>query len=84
MEAWFRYNWMVREQWYEWCGELTEEELLRERTGGIGSILRTLFHIVDVEWSWMRNFVRRSRRLFTPGMIVWRPVSSAIPSPMAV
>ncbi|MFD1774109.1 DinB family protein [Paenibacillus rhizophilus] len=55
MEAWFSYNWMVREQWYEWCGELTEEELLCERTGGVGSILRTLFHIVDVEWSWIRS-----------------------------
>lgn len=45
---------MVREQWYEWCESISEEELLRARTGGVGSILKTLFHIVDVEWSWIQ------------------------------
>jgi len=50
----FRYNWQVREDWYAWCERVPEEELLRERTGGVGSILKTLFHIVDVEWSWIR------------------------------
>jgi len=45
---------MVREEWYRWCEELSEEELLQKRTGGMGSILQTLFHIVDVEWSWIR------------------------------
>ncbi|MBD7966743.1 DinB family protein [Paenibacillus gallinarum] len=54
METFFRYNWIVREQWYEWCVDLPEEELLCPRTGGVGSILQTLFHIVDVEWSWIR------------------------------
>ncbi|CDN42245.1 MULTISPECIES: DinB family protein [Paenibacillus] len=54
MQFWFSYNWMVREQWYEWCGELSQEELLQERTGGVGGILKTLFHIVDVEWSWLQ------------------------------
>ncbi|MDH6442695.1 putative damage-inducible protein DinB [Paenibacillus sp. PastF-4] len=44
---------MVREQWYEWCGDISEEELLATRIGGVGSILKTLFHIVDVEWSWI-------------------------------
>jgi uncharacterized damage-inducible protein DinB len=45
---------MVREDWYRWCEELGEEELLQNRTGGMGSILQTLFHIVDVEWRWIR------------------------------
>ncbi|MEO2206563.1 DinB family protein [Paenibacillus pabuli] len=54
METFFRYNWMVREQWYAWCEELPLEELLRPRTGGVGSILQTLFHIIDVEWSWLQ------------------------------
>lgn len=45
---------MVREQWYEWCESISEEELLGARTGGVGSILKTLFHIVDVEWSWIQ------------------------------
>jgi uncharacterized damage-inducible protein DinB len=51
----FRYNWMVREDWYQWCKEVPEEELLRIRTGGVGGVLHTLFHIIDVEWSWIRS-----------------------------
>ncbi|MEK4347933.1 DinB family protein [Paenibacillus sp. FSL P4-0184] len=54
MQTFFQYNWMVREQWYEWCENISEEELLGARTGGVGSILKTLFHIVDVEWSWIQ------------------------------
>jgi len=50
----FRYNWQVREDWYAWCEGVSEEELLKARTGGVGSILHTLFHIVDVEWSWIQ------------------------------
>lgn len=49
----FRYNWQVRDQWFEWCRQLTLEELKTERTGGVGGILETLFHIVDVEFSWI-------------------------------
>ncbi|GGG60774.1 DinB family protein [Paenibacillus radicis (ex Gao et al. 2016)] len=55
MEAWFRYNWMVRDQWYQWCEELPHEELIRQRTGGTGSLLKTFFHIADVEWSWIQQ-----------------------------
>ncbi|MGG0719703.1 DinB family protein [Robertmurraya massiliosenegalensis] len=54
MLTFFRYNWAVREDWYLWCEEISEEELLETRTGGMGSILQTLFHIIDVEWSWIR------------------------------
>jgi uncharacterized damage-inducible protein DinB len=54
LQTLFRYNWMVREEWYRWCEDINEEELLRSRTGGVGSILHTLFHIIDVEWSWIR------------------------------
>lgn len=53
MKTLFRYNWMVREEWYKWCEELPEEELLKPRVGGVGGILKTLFHIADVEWSWI-------------------------------
>lgn len=53
MQPFFRYNWIVREQWYAWCEEVSEEELLKARTGGVGSILKTLFHIADVEYSWI-------------------------------
>ncbi|KQL45128.1 damage-inducible protein DinB [Brevibacillus choshinensis] len=54
MQTFFQYNWKVREEWYRWCEDVPAEELLRVRTGGVGGILHTLFHIVDVEWSWFR------------------------------
>ncbi|WP_054957303.1 DinB family protein [Paenibacillus dakarensis] len=54
MQVLFQYNWMVREQWYQWCEDITCDKLLQHRTGGVGSILQTLFHIIDVEWSWIR------------------------------
>ncbi|MBU9713564.1 DinB family protein [Evansella tamaricis] len=55
MEKFFEYNWKVREEWLEWCNQLSNEELLKSRTGGAGSILSTLFHIIDVEYSWIRG-----------------------------
>lgn len=51
----FQYNWIVREEWFERCKQIPTEELLRNRTGGAGSILYTLFHISDVEYSWIRG-----------------------------
>lgn len=54
MKMLFHYNWQVREEWYRWCEEVSGEELLKKRTGGVGSILETLFHIIDTEWSWLR------------------------------
>ncbi|GGA31586.1 DinB family protein [Paenibacillus physcomitrellae] len=49
----FEYNWQVRRDWFNWCGTVREEELLNQRTGGIGSILPTLYHIVAVEYGWI-------------------------------
>ena len=54
MKTFFQYNWVVREEWYKWCEDVPQEELLKVRTGGVGGILHTLFHIIDVEWSWIR------------------------------
>ncbi|MEK5038656.1 DinB family protein [Sporosarcina sp. FSL K6-3457] len=51
----FEYNWQVRDEWFEWCNQLPKEELIKNRTGGVGSILYTLFHIIDVEYSWIRG-----------------------------
>ncbi|MFA1819731.1 DinB family protein [Virgibacillus oceani] len=51
----FEYNWQVRDEWFEWCKRLSHEELIKERTGGVRSILYTLFHIIDVEYSWLRG-----------------------------
>ncbi|WP_345784157.1 DinB family protein [Paenibacillus lacisoli] len=47
------YNWSVRDEWLAWCGQLPYEALAAPRTGGVGSILETLFHVVDVEYSWI-------------------------------
>jgi uncharacterized damage-inducible protein DinB len=49
----FEYNWQVRKDWLDWCDQVHEEELLKKRTGGPGSILYTLFHIVEVENYWI-------------------------------
>ncbi|MWV43272.1 damage-inducible protein DinB [Paenibacillus sp. HJL G12] len=54
MKSWFEYNWQVRDQWFDEYRLLATEELVKERTGGVGTILRTFFHIVDVELSWIR------------------------------
>ncbi|MCR8644356.1 DinB family protein [Paenibacillus sp. N1-5-1-14] len=55
MKIWFEHNRRLREEWYEWCKDVPLEELVKKRTGGIGGILHTLFHIVDVEWSWLQG-----------------------------
>ncbi|WP_237604612.1 DinB family protein [Salinicoccus sp. ID82-1] len=51
----FKYNWQVREEWMDRCSQLSDEILVENRTGGPGSILYTLFHIIDVEQSWIRS-----------------------------
>ncbi|WP_314590998.1 DinB family protein [Paenibacillus terrigena] len=54
MRTLFEYNWQVRDDWFRWCEDVPLDELLKARTGGVGGILHTLFHIIDVEWSWIR------------------------------
>jgi len=54
MKRLYAYNWAVRKEWLDWCAAVAPEELLRERTGGQRGILRNLFHVVDVEYSWLR------------------------------
>ncbi|WP_417899747.1 DinB family protein [Bacillus haimaensis] len=53
MLKFFQYNWQVRDEWFEWCRQLPDEEMLKERIGGMGGILYTFFHIIDVEYSWI-------------------------------
>lgn len=55
MIKFFEYNWQVRDEWFDWCKQLTIEDLLKNRNGGVGNILYTLFHIIDVEYSWIRG-----------------------------
>ncbi|MDO3410853.1 DinB family protein [Saccharibacillus sp. CPCC 101409] len=57
MQKLFEYNWLVRGEWFDWCGQVPEEELTRERTGGFGSILKTLVHVVDIEHAWIRGLM---------------------------
>lgn len=49
----FHSNWMIREEWFELLKQVPNEELLRNRIGGPGSIFYTIFHILDVEYSWI-------------------------------
>ncbi|MGG1630791.1 DinB family protein [Rossellomorea sp. NRS-1567] len=51
----FSYNWQLREEWFDWCREIDQYELTKERTGGMGSILKNLFHVVDCEQIWMNQ-----------------------------
>lgn len=53
MRMLFGYNWHVRDEWFSWCESIPEDELFKARVGGVGTILRTLFHIVDVEQAWI-------------------------------
>ena len=50
----FSYNWQVRREWMEWCLKLPPDEVLRKRIGGMGTIVKTLAHVIDVEYSWIR------------------------------
>ena len=49
----FEYNWQVRDDWFVWCETVSEEELLKRRTGGVGAILPTLYHVIAVEYGWI-------------------------------
>lgn len=64
MIKFFQYNWQVRDEWFEWCNQLSTEELLQKRIGGVGSILYTLFHIIEVEYSWIRGIIGKKDRIF--------------------
>ncbi|MCI4060828.1 damage-inducible protein DinB, partial [Bacillus cereus] len=39
--------------WFTLCEYKPDEEQLKKRVGGFGSIQHTLFHIVDVEYMWI-------------------------------
>jgi uncharacterized damage-inducible protein DinB len=64
VQKFFVYNWQVRDEWFEWCHQLSHDELIKERTGGAGSFLHTLFHIVEVEYSWIRGIEGKEDRPF--------------------
>lgn len=51
----FLYNWQIRNDWFEWCLELSFEELTKKRIGGMGSILHNLYHVIDCEQLWINQ-----------------------------
>lgn len=59
MKHLFQYNWTIRDEWIEALKQISSEELTRQRVGGVGSILKTIFHIVDVEYSWIQALIRK-------------------------
>ncbi|MGD6941159.1 DinB family protein [Cytobacillus gottheilii] len=64
MLSFFEYNWQVRDEWLHWCEQLSPEALLQKRVGGVGSIQYTLFHIIDVEYSWLRAIQSKDDVIF--------------------
>ncbi|MER2111668.1 MAG: DinB family protein [Solibacillus isronensis] len=53
----FKYNWQVREDWFNWCESLSEEEFHKERVGGMKSIRETLIHVIDCEMLWLNSLI---------------------------
>lgn len=51
----FLYNWQIRDEWFKWCENLSTEELVKKRTGGRGSILLNLVHVIDCEQLWVNQ-----------------------------
>jgi uncharacterized damage-inducible protein DinB len=62
----FSYNWQVRDKWFEWCRTVPNEELTKERTGGMGCILHNLLHVINCELIWISqmNGTRVSKKDF--------------------
>jgi uncharacterized damage-inducible protein DinB len=54
MKSLILYNWEVRDKWFQALSEQPIEELIKDRNAGVGTILKTLLHIIDVEYSWIR------------------------------
>lgn len=66
----FKYNYQVREDWFNWCESLPEGEFHKERIGGMKSIRETLIHVIDCELLWLNslideNIVFERRQLLT-------------------
>ncbi len=51
----FLYNWQVRDDWFDSSQQISIEELTKKRTGGMGSILHNLFHVIDCELIWVNQ-----------------------------
>ena len=56
----FLYNWQIREEWFKWCETISNEELMKKRIGGMGSIIHNLFHVIDCEQIWVNQMLGTS------------------------
>lgn len=54
----FLFNWQIREDWFKWCETISNDELLKRRVGGMGSIIHNLFHVIDCEQIWVNQMQR--------------------------
>lgn len=59
MKYLFEYNWIIRNEWFDLLQEIPKEELTKNRVGGLGNILETMFHIVKVEHNWICDLSER-------------------------
>jgi len=64
MKSLFYYNWLIRDEWLQVLEPISEIELLRDRNAGVGSFLQTIFHILDVEYSWIRAIKNEADIIF--------------------
>ncbi|MBD3922164.1 DinB family protein [Paenibacillus sp. PR3] len=64
MKSLLLYNWEVRDDYIRSFEELSIEELVKDRHAGQGSILKTLVHIIDVEYSWICAIMGKPEILF--------------------
>ena len=64
MMTMFQSNWKVRDAWFRWCMDVPQVELDALRTGGLRSIVRTMFHVVDLEQYWIRCLVYGTEHRF--------------------
>ncbi|WP_168122604.1 DinB family protein [Paenibacillus sp. HB172176] len=64
MRTLFYYNWQIRDEWLQVFESIPVIELLRDRKSGVGSFLKTMFHIIDVEYSWIRAIKNESDIIF--------------------
>lgn len=66
MKKLFYYNWQKREEWFDWCDYLSEDEFHKKRTGGVQSFSLTLFHIIDVEQRWLARVTNQQIIRYNP------------------
>jgi uncharacterized damage-inducible protein DinB len=53
MKDLFFYNWQVRDEWLEWCKEVSSNKLIDSKSGDMQNIIQTLFHLIYKEQHWM-------------------------------